>query len=93
MFSFALWTSHALPTALNINDTLAFILPAQQREVVKALAGQPDLCVVYNPDYLRFFDRGQIERDPPLLHYLLAAFVSVASRHGFFILKRRGVAF
>ena len=93
MFSFALWTSHALPTALNINDTLAFILPAQQREVVKALAGQPDLCVVYNPDYLRFFDRGQIERDPPLLHYLLADFVSVASRHGFFILKRRGVAF
>ena len=93
MFSFALWTGHVLPTALNINDTLAFILPAQQRDVVQALAGQPSLCVVYNPDYLRFFDRGQIRQDPPLLHYLLADFVPAAQQHGFIILKRRSVAF
>ncbi len=93
LFSFALWTGHTLPTALNINDTLAFILPAQQREIVKALAGQPDLCVVYNPDYLRFFDRGQIEQDPPLLHYLLADFAPAAWRHGFIILKRRDIVF
>lgn len=93
MFSVALWTGHALPTALNINDTLAFILPAQQRDVVQALAGQPDLCVVYNPDYLQWFDRGQIGQDPPLLHYLLANFAPGAQRHGFIILKRRGVIF
>lgn len=93
MFSLALWTGHALPTPLNINDTLAFILPAQQQDIIRALAGRPDLCVVYNPDHLKLFDRGQIRQDPPLLHYLLADFAPVAQRHGFIILRRRNAAF
>jgi hypothetical protein len=89
MLSFAFWTGHALPTALNINDVLAFIQPAQQEEIVQALSAQPDLCIVYNPAFLREFDRGQIETNPPLLHYLQADFVPVADRDGFIILKRR----
>ena len=54
-----------------------------------ALSNQPDLCIVYNPAFLRFFDRGQIQSDPPLLHYLEADFVPVADRDGFIILRRR----
>jgi hypothetical protein len=92
MLSFAFWTGHALPTALNINDELAFIQPAQQIEIVRALSRQPDLCIVYNPAFLRWFDRGQIETDPPLLHYLQADFAPVASRDGYIVLKRRALA-
>jgi hypothetical protein len=92
LWSFAFWTGHALSTALNINDVLAFIQPAQQEAIVQALSAQPDLCIVYNPAILRFFDRGQIKTDPPLLHYLLADFVPVADRDGFIILKRRAAA-
>jgi hypothetical protein len=91
MPSFAFWTGHALPTALNINDVLAFIRPAQQMEIVLALSRQPDLCIVYNPAHLRFFDRGQIQTDPPLLHYVLSDFVPVANRDGYIILKRRAL--
>jgi hypothetical protein len=58
-------------------------------EIVQALSSQPDLCIVYNPALLRWFDRGQIQTDPPLLHYLQANFAAVAERDGFIILKRR----
>ena len=89
LLSFPFWTGHALPTTLNINDVLAFIRPQQQQRIVEALSRQPDLCVVYNPGYLQFLDRGQIVTDPPLLHYLQADFVAAAERDGFIILKRR----
>ncbi len=92
LFSFAFWTGHALPTAMNNNDVLAFIQPAQQEEIVQALSKQPDLCIVYNPTLLRFFDRGQIQTDPPLLHYLHTDFAPVADRDGYIILKRRALA-
>jgi hypothetical protein len=56
---------------------------------VQALSNQPDLCIVYNPTFLRHFNRGQIQSDSPLLHYLQADFAPVADRDGFIILKRR----
>jgi hypothetical protein len=89
LLSFAFWTGHALPTTLNINDVLAFIRPAQQQSIVEGLSHQSGLCVVYNPEYLQVFDRGQIETDPPLLHYLHTEFVPTAERDGYIILKRR----
>ncbi len=92
LYSFAFWTGHALPTAMNNNDVLAFIQPAQQEEIVQALSKQPDLCIVYNPALLRFFDRGQIQTDPPLLHCLQTDFAPVAHRDDFIILKRRALA-
>jgi hypothetical protein len=89
LWSFAFWTGQSLPTALNINDELAFIGHAKQQVIVQALSRQPDLCVVYNRGYLRFFDRGQIRTDPPLLHYVRSDFVPTAQRDGYVILKRR----
>jgi hypothetical protein len=89
MWSFALWTNHALPTALNINDILAFIGAPQQEEIVRALSRLPNLCVVYNPELLRFFDRGQIMTDPPLLHYVQTRLVPVAKHHNYIILRQQ----
>jgi hypothetical protein len=87
--SFSFWTGHAPPTPLNINDVLAFIPFQQQQAIVEALSRQPDLCIVYNPGYLRQFDRGQVGKDPPLLRYLQADFIAAEERDGFIILKRR----
>jgi hypothetical protein len=70
-------------------DVLAFIRPAQQQSIVDALSRQSGLCVVYNPELLEGFNRGQIETDPPLLHYLQAEFTPTAERDGYIILKRR----
>ena len=87
LLSFAFWTGHFPPTALNINDVLAFIKPAQQQDIVQALSREQDLCVLYVPAYLKAFDRGQIKADPPLLHYFRTAFVPTAEHDGFVILK------
>jgi hypothetical protein len=87
LLSFAFWTGHALPTTLNINDVLAFIGPAQQHRIVEALSRQSGLCIVYNQKLLQFFDRGQIETDPPLLHYLQTEFKPTAERDGYIILN------
>ena len=89
MLSFTFWAGHSLPTALNINDVLAFISAAQQESIVQELSRQPDLCIVYNPEILQFFDRGQIQTNPPLLRYLHTDFAPTAERDGFVILKRR----
>ena len=89
MWSFSLWARHTLPTALNINDVLAFIEPAQQKEIVHILSRLPDLCVVYNPRLLRFFDRGQIATEPPLLHFIDANLIPVANHNDYVILKQR----
>lgn len=89
LFSFTFWTGHTLPTAMNINIMLNVIRPAQQEEIVQALSKQPGLCIVYNPTFLRLFDRGQIQSDPPLLHYIQANFAPAADRDGFIILKPR----
>jgi hypothetical protein len=88
MWSFTLWAGHALPTTLNINDVLAFIQAPQQEEIVRTLSRLPNLCVVYNPRLLQFFDRGQIETDPPLLHYVETRLVPVAKHHDYIILKQ-----
>jgi hypothetical protein len=92
LWSFTFWTGHTLLTTLNLNDVLAFIRPAQQQSIVQVLSHQPDLCVVYNPEYLQTFDRGQIETDPPLLNFLETEFVPTAERDGYLILKRRGLS-
>jgi hypothetical protein len=89
MWSFAFWTGHPLVTGQNINDVLAFISPAQQEAIVRELSRKPDLCVVYNPVRLRWFDRGQIETNPPLLRYLKEDLSPVAQHGAFVILKQR----
>ena len=89
MLSFTFWAGHSPLTALNTNDVLAFISPAQQESIVQILSRQPDLCIVYNPELLQFFDRGQIQTNPPLLRYIHTDFAPAAERHGYVILKRR----
>ena len=88
LLSFAFWTGHRLPTPVNVNGVLNFVSSEGQERIVQALSQQPDLCVVFHPGLLRFFDRGQVRADPPLLHYIQSGFTTAAERHGYIIMKR-----
>jgi hypothetical protein len=83
LWSFAFWTGHPLVTGQNVN-VLAFISPAQQEAIVRELSRRSDLCVVYNPVYLRRLSRGLIETNPPLLRYIEEELLPIA-RHGDFV--------
>lgn len=88
LMSFYFWTGRPSPTALNSNDTLALLTPAQQDRVIADLERQPGLCIVSAPEVLEFFDRGQIVNRAPLLRYIDANFTPVAWNGPYAILKR-----
>ena len=87
--SFAFWTNRFPVTAQHVNDVLGFIKNSRQQEIVNELAQEPDLCVVYNLANLKVLDRGQMQTDPPLLHFVLTELVPFSERDGYIILKRR----
>jgi hypothetical protein len=87
LYSFSLWTGKALPTTLNVNAELNFLSRKQQRTIVRALSRKANLCVVFYPDLLKWFDRGQAAADPPLLRYVSTFKVS-SERDGYIILRR-----
>lgn len=87
LYSFSLWAGGALPTSLNVNAELNFLSVKQQQAIVDALSREPNLCVVYNPTFLKGFDRGQAAADPPLLKFVLT--LQPSSEHDGFIILRR----
>ena len=89
LFSLYFWTGKTTPTALNNNNLLAFFSAAQQDRVIAELSTHEDLCVVVAPDLIKFFDRGQVATDPPLLRYLHENYAPVAVRNSREIHKRR----
>ena len=88
LYSFSLWTRQPLPTTLNVNAELNLLNARQQQAIVRALAREPNLCVVYNPVFLKHFDRGQVEADPPLLRFVSTLHAS-SEHDGYIILRRR----
>ena len=88
--SLTIWAGQRLLTPVNINATLNFIDDDRQRALVDALSRERSLCVLTHPALERFLDRGQIARDPPLLHYVRTSFAIVAERHGYVIRTRNG---
>ncbi|HEX7854688.1 MAG TPA: hypothetical protein VF503_13440 [Sphingobium sp.] len=88
-FSYALWTGHRLVTDLNVNDQLAFLTWPQQQQIISALSRERNVCILYNPTLLAFFDRGQIQANPPLLRYILANSVEESRRGDMIILRLR----
>ncbi|HEX7872845.1 MAG TPA: hypothetical protein VF475_08040 [Sphingobium sp.] len=88
-FSYALWAGQPLVTDLNVNDQLALLTWPQQKQIANALSRQRDLCILYNPTLLKFFDRGQIQTNPPLLRHILTHSVEEARRGDMIILRLR----
>jgi hypothetical protein len=89
LFSFSLWTGQALPTTLNVNIELNVLSAKQQEAIVDALSREPNLCVVYNPVFLKHFDRGQTAANPPLLRFVSTALEASSEHDGYIILRRR----
>jgi hypothetical protein len=92
LYSFSLWTGQALPTNLNVNAELNFLSLKQQQAIVDALLRERNLCVVYNPSLLKFFDRGQAAANPPLLKFASTAFDASSEHDGYIILRRHAGA-
>jgi hypothetical protein len=88
LYSFSLWTGEALPTALNVNAVLNFLSLQQQQTIVDALSREANLCLVYNPGFLKAFDRGQAAANPPLLKFVSTAFEESSEHDGYIILRR-----
>ncbi len=88
LHSFSLWTGQALPTTLNVNAELNFLSKKQQEAIVDALSREPNLCVVYYPALLKFFDRGQAAANPPLLRFASTALEASSEHDGYIILRR-----
>ncbi len=86
--SFYFWTNQKAPTGLNTNNPLGLLSEAQQATVVSELDKYKGLCVLYVPELLQAFDRGQIVNNPPLLHYIRENFVEVEARGIFHLLRR-----
>ena len=86
--SFYFWTNQKAPTGLNINNPLGLLSEAQQATVVSELDKYEDLCVLYDPELLLAFDRGQIANNPPLLRYIQEKFVEVETQGIFRLLRR-----
>jgi hypothetical protein len=88
LYSFSLWTGQPLPTTLDVNAELNFLSLTQQQAIVDALSREPNLCLVYNPTFLKRFDRGQEAANPPLLK-LVSGFEASSEHDGYIILRRR----
>lgn len=89
LYSLYFWTGQLTPTALNNNDLLAFLTDAQQERVIADLSARSGLCVLLVPDLLRFFDRGQLAKNPPLLRYEAQNFVPSVERGQYQLLRRK----
>jgi hypothetical protein len=88
LYSFSIWTGQPLPTTLNVNAELNLLSVKQQESIVDALSREPNLCVVYNPAFLKHFNRGQAAADPPLLRFLSTALEASSEHDGYIILRR-----
>lgn len=86
--SFYFWTDQKAPTGLNTNNPLGLLSEAQQVTVVSDLDKYKDLCVLYVPELLQAFDRGQIVNNPPLLRYIRENFIEVEAQGIFHLLRR-----
>ena len=90
VMSFYLWTDRPSPTALNNNDTLGLLTASQQDRVLADLAHQPALCIVFTPELLRSFDRGQVASRPPLLRYVDENYSNAGEYGPYVILTPKG---
>lgn len=89
LFSLYFWTAKESPTNLNMSNSIGLLNEMQQREVTRDLSRQPELCIVYNPELVEFWRRGQDLSRSPLNQYVQVEFQRTAERDGYFIMKRK----
>jgi hypothetical protein len=89
LFSLNFWTGKESPTNLNMSNSIGLLNEMQQRAVTRDLSRQPELCIVYSPELIEFWRRGQDLSRSPLNQYVQAEFKPTAERDGYFIMKRK----
>uniref|UniRef100_Q025S5 Glycosyltransferase RgtA/B/C/D-like domain-containing protein n=1 Tax=Solibacter usitatus (strain Ellin6076) TaxID=234267 RepID=Q025S5_SOLUE len=91
-FSLNLWTALKSPTDLTAGNWAGLLDNGQQQAVVRDLSRYPGLCIVYTPELVKEWGRGQDLSKSPLARYIREEFVTVAGSDGNFILKRKDLA-
>jgi len=87
--SLYLWTKSESPTMWNVSDWYGLLDESRQQIVVQDLSRYPKMCVVYNPDLVEFWRRGQDLSRSPLARYIQAEFTAAASHGRYVVLVRK----
>ena len=88
-FSLNFWSALDPPTQLTAGNWVALLDTQQQSTVVRDLSRYPGLCIVYNPELVELWRRGQDLSRSVLAQYIRREFVAVAQFDGYYILKRK----
>lgn len=76
--SFYFYTGMAPPSTLDTTQWMYLMSDADQQKVVAALERTPDLCVLYNPPALFFWEQGKhLPTTSPLLDYMEENFAPI----------------
>jgi hypothetical protein len=92
LFSLYFWTARDSPTNLTAGNAIGLLTASQQSVIVNDLSRYTGMCIVYSPELVEYWRRGQDLTQSPLARYVRSEFAPVAEFDGYFILKRRNAA-
>jgi hypothetical protein len=88
IFSLYFWTNTTPPTNLLMSNWIGLLNADQQQQVVNDLSRFQKLCIVYNPQLVSLWRRGQDLSASPLARYIQDGFSPYAHRDEWVILVR-----
>lgn len=88
LFSFDFWTGKNAPTMMMMNDWPGFLSASQQDVIVRDLTRNNTACVLYNPQLVSLFQRGNGLSQSPVAQYIRAHFRETAARGDYHLLMR-----
>jgi hypothetical protein len=83
------WTGKEPPNDINVDNWMNLLTDAQQEDIVRAFAAHPKGCVLYSPQEVHFWLRGQDLSAMPLGRYILDHFRIVDQRYGYLLMIRK----
>jgi hypothetical protein len=89
ILSLYLWTKTESPTMWNVSDWYGLLDERRQAEMAQDFSRYRKMCIVYNPDLVEFWRRGQDLSGSVLARYIQNEFTAAASRDRYVILVRK----
>jgi hypothetical protein len=89
MPSFNIWTGLPRPAALSGGNWVAGVDDATQEKVVREIAGDPKLCVIYNREMVAMWTHDSDVSAKPVIRFIHENFRAVAQGRGNALMVRR----
>lgn len=83
MFSFNSWTGLRSPNLLTSENWMSFLTDPEQTEITRELSHDPRACVIYNPEVVNFWTRGEDTSSMPLMRFINEEFHVVTTEYGY----------